>query len=56
MSEMLATKVWAPHDLAQGKEGTTNIIHAEGMRVDSPSSAPKARNPSLSGTMSRAAG
>ena len=30
--------------MAQGKEGTSNIIHAGGVRVDFPSSAPKARN------------
>jgi len=41
--------------LARGKEETSTIIHAEGVRGDSQSSAPKVRNPSLSRTMARAA-
>jgi hypothetical protein len=32
------------HDLAQSKEEASDIIHAEGVRGDVPSSAPKARN------------
>jgi hypothetical protein len=44
------------HDLARGKKATGRIIHAEGLRVDSPSSVPRPGNPSLSRTMSLAAG